>query len=86
MASGAFTGATVGTGVHTVLVRWDPAAKRFTFGLDGARATVDPGAAAPVAGPANAPLRRLFTSLYLPAAAGASGSIEARVSNVFTAP
>ncbi len=86
VATGTFPGATVGTGTHAVLVKWDPAARRFTFALDGNAITVDPTASAPFAGAANAPLRRIFASVGVPATAGATGSIDARVNNVFTAP
>ncbi len=86
VATGTFPGATVDTGTHTVLVKWDPAARRFTFALDGNAITVDPTASAPFARPANAPLRRIFASVGVPATAGATGSIDARVNNVFTAP
>jgi len=84
--SGPITGATPGAGVHAVRVRWDPAAKRFTFACDGFTATVDPTGAAPVAGPANAPHRRIFTGVGTPATAGAAGLIDVRVNNLFTAP
>jgi hypothetical protein len=86
IASGTFAGATVGSGMHTVLVKWDPTAQRFTFGLDGTTIEVDPTGAAPLAGPANAPMRDIFTSVAVPATAGAGGSVDLRVNNVFTGP
>ena len=86
IGGGTFTGTTVGNGVHSVLVKWDPVAQRFTFGLDGTTVDVDPTGTAPVVGPANAPLRDVFTAAGPPAAAGATGSIDVRVNNVFTSP
>ncbi len=90
-----FTGITVGSGKHTLLLKWDPVARTFTFGVDGSTVTVDPKVvggymtqAAPYAGPANAPNRVInnFSGLTGASSAGATGSIQTRVTNVFTAP
>jgi carboxypeptidase family protein len=86
-------GATVGTSVHTLRIRWDPGTHTFTFGVDGITRVIDPTVvgpdvtvAAPVVKPANWQVKRVFTSVGLPASAGATGSASARVNNVFTAP
>lgn len=86
-------GATVGTSVHTLLIRWDPATHVFTFGVDGHRQVIDPTVvgpnvtvAAPYVKPPNWPVKRIFSTVGLPAAAGQSGSTNVRVNNVFTAP
>lgn len=82
--SGTFSGVTVGAARHTVLVRWDPASRRFTFGLDGQTVEVDATTVAPVAGPANAPLKRVFGSTSVPVAGGRARSLVT-VNNVFVA-
>lgn len=86
IAYGTFAGVTVGTGVHTLLVKWDPTAKRFTLGIDGTTVEVDPTGTAPVMGPANAPMRDVITAIGVPATAGSGGSIDVRVNNVFVGP
>lgn len=85
--------ATVGTSVHTLRIRWDPAAHTFTFGVDGQTRVIDPTVigpdvtvAAPVVKAANWQVKRIFTSVGLPPIAGVSGTMNARVNNVFTAP
>jgi hypothetical protein len=84
--------ATVDTSVHTLLIRWDPAAHTFTFGVDGLTHAIDPTVtgpditvAAPVSGAANWPVKRIFASVAVPPT-GASGNTSVRVNNVFTAP
>jgi hypothetical protein len=52
----------IGTGLHTVLVRWNPALARFKLAVDGNTLTVDPTSSAPVAGPANAHWKRIFAT------------------------
>ncbi|HEU4385152.1 MAG TPA: fibronectin type III domain-containing protein [Anaeromyxobacteraceae bacterium] len=84
--TGVIAGVSVGTSVHNLLVKWDPTARRFTLGVDGTTVEVDPTVSAPVAGPANAPLKDIFTSVGLPPTAGAGGSVDVRVNNVFTGP
>jgi hypothetical protein len=85
ISSGTFP-APVGSGVHTVLLKWDPVAKRLTFGLDGATAQVDPTATVPFAGPAHAPLRDITTVVAVQPTVGSAGSLDVRVNNVFTGP
>lgn len=83
-SSGAIPGASVGTALHAVRVAWDPTLQRFTFTVDGSTVTVDAPTA--VAGPANSPFARIFTSVSTPAASGAAAGITVRVNNVFVAP
>lgn len=80
--TGTFTGVTVGSGIHTLRTKWDPTLKKFTFGVDGNLLTVDPTTTLPVAGPANAPLKRIFSSMHVGATPG-TASVEATVNNVF---
>jgi hypothetical protein len=82
---GTFEGVAVGAERHTVLVKWNPAIRRFTFGVDGNTVTVDPTSLAPVTGPPNAPLKRIFTYASVPPVAGATASAGATVNNVFVA-
>ncbi len=82
---GTFPVATAAPGVHTLRVRWNAAAHTFTLTADGDAVTVDPTAAVPFAKAANAPSMRVFTSVGV-ALPGASGSIEAKVSDVFVGP
>lgn len=85
VASGTLPG-TVGSSVHTLLLKWDPAAQRFTFGADGSTVVVDPTGIAPYVGAANTPSREVQTIAGVPATAGAAASLELRVNNLFTAP
>lgn len=85
IASGTFAGS-VGSGVHTVLLKWDLAAKLFTFGLDGETVQVDPTAVVPFAGPAHAPIRDIATAITLQPTVGSAGTLDVRVNNVFTSP
>ena len=86
VGSGTFSGVSVGTGLHTVLVRWDPAAHAFTFGVDGALLVVDPSSLLPVAGPPNSPMKRIFSGVGVPATPGTVAGTDVRVNNVFVAP
>jgi hypothetical protein len=85
IGSGTFSGVSVGTGLHTVLVRWDPSAHAFTFGVDGALVAVDPSALVPVAGPPNSPMKRIFSAVGVPATEGTVASTDVRINNVFVA-
>jgi hypothetical protein len=86
VASGTLPGSTVGSSVHTILLKWDPVAQRFTFGSDGSTVEVDPTGVAPYVGGANTPLREVQGLAGVPATAGAAASYELRVNNLFTAP
>jgi hypothetical protein len=86
IASGPIGSGTLGPGAtHPVRVAWDPSTRRFTFSVDAQSINVDPTATAPVIGAPHAPLIRIST---VPTASSASEtpSIEASVTNVFTAP
>ncbi len=72
--SGFIDGVTVGTGLHTVKVEWDPYNSVFIFTVDGVEGGwIDPGGAY-YAGPANAPSREVLTRVRLPADAGQEAS------------
>jgi len=85
IGSGTFSGVSVGTGLHTVLVKWDPTAHTFTFGVDGSLLVVDPSPLVPVAGPPNSPMKRIFSAVGVPATQGTVASTDVRVNNVFVA-
>jgi len=85
IGNGTFSGVSVGTGLHTVLVKWDHTAHTFTFGVDGSLLAVDPSALVPVAGPANSPMKRIFSAVGVPATAGTVASTDVRINNVFVA-
>ena len=81
LGSGSFSGVTVGQGLHTVKVVWDPYFWQFTLAVDGNEVVwVMPN----YAGPANAPFKEVSTNVSLPADEGTGGFITARVNNVFT--
>lgn len=87
VAEGVVPGATVGSGVHTLLLKWDPAAHEFTLGVDDARVVVDPTTAGvTVGGPALAPLKDILTVVSVPGVAGETASLDVRVNNMFVAP
>jgi hypothetical protein len=87
LASGDLPRVTIDSGVHAVRLSWDPAARQFSLSVDRSVQVIDPTAAAPVRGPSNAPLRRIFTTTTAgDAMLGVRAGIHARVTNVFTAP
>jgi hypothetical protein len=79
---------------HTLTVRWDSAARRVTFQVDGQTpVVVDPTTinarmriAAPAVKAANAPVARITEVLSIPSAAGKTATLDFRANNVFTAP
>jgi hypothetical protein len=84
-----------GSGVHTLMLNWDPTGKVFNFQVDGGSVvTVDPttvnsriNTAAPVGGPAQSPQRQIVWSASMPASGTAgTASTDVKVNNVFTAP
>jgi len=83
--SGTFAGVSVGTGPHTVLVKWDPTAHTFTFGVDGSHLVVDPSPLVPVAGLPNSPMKRIISSVGVPASSYLVVGMDVRVNNVFVA-
>jgi hypothetical protein len=87
IASGDLPGVTIDSGVHAIRLSWDPVARQFSFGVDQQVQVIDPTGAAPVRGPSNAPLRRIFTTTTAgDQMGGVRAGIRARVTNVFTAP
>jgi hypothetical protein len=84
VVNGVFPGLSAGTAVHTLRVTWDPATQAFTLRADDRAVTVAASQIAPVAGPANAPIKWILGSVFLPPAAGAEASFTARANNVFT--
>jgi len=81
--------------VHTLMMKWDPAARLLTFQVDGqAPLVVDPttantrmATAAPFVKAANAPHKELSWFLSIPTgAAAANASVDFKANNVFTAP
>jgi hypothetical protein len=86
VASGSIGNGTLGPGaVHPVRVAWNPSTQRFTFSVDAQSIDVNPTATAPVHGAPHAPLIRIFT-VATASSATETPSIEASVTNVFTAP
>ncbi|HSR96904.1 MAG TPA: hypothetical protein VLM79_07640 [Kofleriaceae bacterium] len=87
IASGPIGSGTLGRGaIHPVRLAWDPSTRLFTFSVDAQSIDVDPTATAPVHDVfPHAPLIRIST---VPVASNVSEtpSIEASVTNVFTAP
>jgi hypothetical protein len=100
MGSGGIPGATgLSTGSHRLLLRWDTVAKKFTFGVDGILATVDPAAvgavstggsvtlAVPSAGPPRAPLLQINSGASVSSTvAGATTGVTVRLNDVYTGP
>jgi hypothetical protein len=81
---------------HRLLIRRDPAAHAFAFGVDGVTFVADPTTASrfvttpvPAAGPARAPELRLIRGLTLYAGAavtGKTGTAETRFTDVVSGP
>jgi hypothetical protein len=93
LASGALTPSPthpLGLGtVHTLLQRWDPSTRRFTFRIDDAPPVqVDPTVAAPVVvATPFVPVKSIASGVSIaPGIAGSSARIEATVNNVHGTP
>jgi fibronectin type 3 domain-containing protein len=92
-------GTAVTGNTHTLMLKWDPTAKLFTFQVDGGTAVVvDPTtvnsfmtAGAPVIKAPNVQVKQLVWGVSVPpsispSAAGATASIDFSANNVFIAP
>ncbi len=91
---GMIPGTGYNAGGHRLLLKWDPASRKFTFGVDGSTVTIDPtvaggGITAPVAyvGPAFAPLKNVNGSASLNTTTpGTYTNVDIRFSDVLTGP
>jgi Chitobiase/beta-hexosaminidase C-terminal domain len=95
VGSGTLPGLGYNAGGHRLLLRWDPATRLFTFGVDGNLVTVNPtisgagGVTTPVTfvGPAYAPVKNVNGSAFLTTdTLGTTTSVDIRFSDIFTGP
>jgi hypothetical protein len=82
LGSGAFTGVSVGTGVHAMRLGFDPSTDDYTFGIDTVVQTVHAPPGAGFVAPPKAPMKRILGSVNPSAVAGTTGTLDVRVNNV----